>query len=261
MVRARRLLALVLLVPWTPAGCSGGEAPKAGASGGTPADATPAKAPPVPAPPPKPVNVDTTPMGKHFDAADKLHLSVVDGDPEAIRAAAQSLAEHDAVPGVPQTWLPHLARIKASATRAATDGNVQTAAAAMGEIAAACGTCHRAHNVKPEVGQAPVPTREAAADSAATHMADHQIAVDQLWRGLISHDDDAWRAGAKSLADAKVCPTEVTQNAAMPKDARRLPETLHELAAQAGTATDLAARGTLYGSMLATCGSCHTSGC
>lgn len=203
------------------------------------------------------------PMQEHFTRATALHLAIVSGVPEDIRAAANALAEHEPVPGVPKTWLPHVRQIQTSAKRAESDDSVLTAATAMGEIAAACGACHQAHGVTPPVEPAPVPPPpdRDSKGSGSEHMAAHQGAVDRLWRGLVAHDDAAWTQGARALAGQAVCPADITHESAVPESSRELSNTLHGLAKKALETDGLDARAGLYGDMLATCGACHTSGC
>jgi hypothetical protein len=83
-------------------------------------------------------------------------------------------------------------------------------------------------------------------------MARHRWAADRLWEGVIGNSDVAWHAGLDVLAAAPL--DEPANRAGLARQLQRQAEN----ARRPGPGT-LTARAAVYGEILTTCASCHTT--
>jgi cytochrome c553 len=140
-------------------------------------------------------------------------------------------------------------RTAATAVVNATD--VPAAAAGAASLVGTCGDCHAASNVTPTL---PPPVILASSDGTKGHMAEHQQAVDQLYRGIVANSDEDWKKGAEALKDAPLGGKDLPQ---VSKDAVAAEASVHAVAARAATAADRGAKVSAYGEIIGACASCH----
>jgi len=194
-------------------------------------------------------------MKAHFVRALKLQDAVLAGKLAEARTHGRWLATHDS-PDAPAGWRPYLATFQSEAKVVAEAESVDVAAAAAGNIAAACGDCHAANHARPKIGGTPILKN---AVNVKEHMSAQLIALDKLWDGLVVPSDDAWRDGAAALAKV-VVPQKALAKAGVDKadSVKLLVETLHQLSATAGKA-EKADRPQVYANLLTTCVACHSA--
>jgi len=145
---------------------------------------------------PAPTRLDPTEgqMIGHYGRFGEIQSSLIMGDLEAARGAAQSLAQRP-FPPTTTVWVDAL---KAAANEIATASDLDAATQASGTLVQSCGSCHAELGAKPNVrfvAGAP------SGDSRADHMSRGLWAVDQLMDGMVSGDNEYWMNGARVLAD------------------------------------------------------------
>jgi cytochrome c553 len=182
-------------------------------------------------------------MDQHYVDALALQLAVVGGDFAWIERSAGALAT---IPDEPPVAAPHLAEVRAAATRAHAATTVPEAASAVGDLLVACGRCHTASGGGPHDAMEPPPSTE-------PHMALHVYGAYWMAYGLYAPDERAWTAGADALARGRLAPGDAPPMAGQDEVEARV----HALATRAGATTDPSARGALWGELAATCSECH----
>lgn len=194
-------------------------------------------------------------MQEHFSYAVALRDAVIGGDLAATEEPATWMSEHEMAGGLPEGWEPYVAEMRTAAGAAAAATELEAAASAAGMMAAQCGACHQAEGatMAVSIGQPP-----AAEPGTAAHMARHQWAMQRLWEGLVTPSDAAWTAGLQVLADEPLAAGSFSDDPQLQEELAGLANRIHSLAADAGGAADLSARGQVYGQMLATCAPCHS---
>ena len=228
------LFIAVLLVPLT-AGCS------------SPAD-EPEQAPAAPAAEPPDVKTD---MHDHFMRIQEIEEAIVRGDLEAAKEPARWLAEHQAAKGLPAATQPQVAALRTAARGVADAEDIAAAAKGSATLVASCGDCHKAANVSPEL---PAPTTAFRAAERANHMAQHQRAVELLYRGLARPSDDAWQQGAAALRESPLAAKDMPE---VSKEVVSAEAAVHALADRAKRANDRDTRVHVYGELIGNCASCH----
>jgi mono/diheme cytochrome c family protein len=182
-------------------------------------------------------------MSEHFVKALELQLAVIAGDPAAVKRAGTAVAVRKQDERYPAAAEPFLDEIRRQGLRAATAPTLEDAAAAVGSLAVACGSCHTATGGGPK-DVMPAPPAE-------PDMAKHLFGAYWMIHGLQAPDERAWVGGAEALAAAPLVP----ESAGGSVDG--LDEKVHALAAQAATTTEPAARAAVLGKLLVSCAPCH----
>jgi cytochrome c553 len=194
-------------------------------------------------------------MKAHFVRALKLQDAVLAGNLAEAKAQSLWMETHDKA-DAPAGWQPYLAVFQAKAKVVADATSIDVAAAAVSQIAAACGDCHAANNATPKIGGAPIFEKVA---SVKQHMAGQIEALDKLWAGLVVPSDRAWGEGAALLANVAVTQKAlIKEGLDKAESATVLAETLHQLSAKAGKASK-ADRSQVYAELLTTCVACHAA--
>jgi mono/diheme cytochrome c family protein len=194
-------------------------------------------------------------MQEHLVRVNAIRDAILASDLESLREPAIWLADHEPLPDTELVYEPFMLALRQQAADIAVATDIEMAAAATARIAVACGNCHRAVSVEPDLGQSKDPP---AWSDLASHMQRHSWAVDRLWEGLIGPSDIAWSRGIRMLADAPLLGVEPAwddTDATGDELARRV----HELGVDAAAALTPEARITIYKKMLATCAECHAS--
>lgn len=193
-------------------------------------------------------------MASHFVIALYAHDRLVEGDLEAIREPLAEFAAYRYDDVAPGSWMPWLARIQAAARIAAQAQGIETAASAVAAIARDCGACHEAHGARPAEVTVDAPGPGRRPETVPERMRRHVWGIDQLWRGLVSPSDAAWRAGAEALAGGspELAPGESSDEAF-----QLLLDQLRALGQQALGVSTVAAREEVYATLLSRCAGCH----
>jgi hypothetical protein len=191
-------------------------------------------------------------MAEHFAHVREVQNAIVRGDLEGAKAPARWIADHEEAAGLPAAAAVHLTEMKKDANTVATAPDIRAAAGAAASLVAACGDCHASLKVR---GTMPAAVVIAAAppDSKQAHMAEHQHAVNLLYRGLVGPSESDWKHGAEALEAAPLGADTIPEA----RDALKAEQKVHELAGQAVKARDRAARVAAYGEVIAACANCH----
>lgn len=192
-------------------------------------------------------------MQEHLVRVNAIRDAILVSDLEGLREPAIWLADHDPAPDTELVYEPFMLALRERAADIATATDIESAAAATARIAVACGNCHRAVGVEPDLGQASDPP---AWSDLASHMRRHSWAVERLWEGLIGPSDIAWSRGIRMLAEAPLLGVEPSWDGAE-AEGDELARRVHELGNDAASALTPEARITVYQKMLATCAECH----
>jgi cytochrome c556 len=180
-------------------------------------------------------------MRDHAREAYDLRRGVIAGRFDLIHRAAAVMADDAWSRNLRPDYLPHVTAVRHAASAALDARSMPAAGAALGELGAACAACHREHGGPPQPA-----SREPLTDGVGT-MAIHAAAEQALWEGLFTPSEASWKRGAERLAEAPELSSDVEDVAALGRQLRDL--------AQAAAASP--ARGDLYGSVTATCSTCH----
>lgn len=187
-------------------------------------------------------------MLRHDEIAEKSRAALISGDLEAFRLGMEIAA----VQPLPGALAEHASTFVARARVGAEAKDLGAAAAALGQVGAACGTCHLARPGE----RYPASGFEEGDDSLLDRMQRHWWATDALWQGLVTPNDTAWTTGATTLADRSL--TRVSGFPDTP-EAKARAEALQAAARTAMQATTPDTRGEAFGAIVATCADCHTA--
>jgi cytochrome c556 len=181
-------------------------------------------------------------MRDHAREADEMRRAVISGRFDQLQRASAVIASDAWSSNLRPDYAPYLALVRQAAVAARDARSVHAAGAALGELGAACAGCHRAHGGPPLSGSA-----EGALTGGAGSMAVHAAAEQAMWEGLFTPSDPSWKRGAELMANAPELASDI-------EDIAVLGRRLRDLALDAATSS---ARGDRYGSIVATCSSCH----
>ncbi len=179
--------------------------------------------------------------------------AVARGDVDVARREAKILAELRIEGDIDPTWRKHLGAMNAAAARVAAAKDVVEASRDLPAVARTCGDCHAAlGRPGPIVGEPP-----AEASGTVPRMKRHQWAAERMWDGLVIPSDDAWRAGARVLADAPLEPEALTPGKTPVPKVDALAQSVHDVAHAASGATTPSERAAVYGKVMRSCTDCH----
>jgi cytochrome c553 len=190
-------------------------------------------------------------MNDHFTRVRAVEEAVIRGDLEGAKEPAQWIAEHQETSGLPPAAAPQLTAMKDAARAVASAADLPAAAKASAAMVGSCGDCHAASNVKAAV---PLAMVGEAKPGAPSHMAEHQYAVDLLYRGLVSPSDDDWSRGAVALKRASLGARDLPEA----KAALAAEKKVHALADEAARAADRGTKVAVYSEIVGSCASCHS---
>jgi hypothetical protein len=180
-------------------------------------------------------------MRDHAREADELRRAVIAGRFDLLHRVSAVIASDAWSSSLRPDYLPHVKAVQHAAGLALDATSVRAAGAALGELGAACATCHREH------GGPPQPAIEESIGSGVGSMAIHAAAEHALWQGLFTPSEEGWKRGAESLARAPELSSDVEDVAALGGE-------LRDLALQAAAGNP---RSDVYGRIISTCSSCH----
>lgn len=194
-------------------------------------------------------------MHEHLDAVQKIQSAVIAGSLEDTREPARWLVEHEAPPGLPGSWEEHVEAMRATARDSLEAQDLAAAASATSRLGLACGACHVANDVTVEFDDARRPSDK---DSAKPHMQRHQWAADRMWEGLIGPSRRSWSRGANLLFESPIHMEDIGADAA-DEAVVTMSRRIHQLAANATTVSEAAAKAEIYAEFLANCAACHVA--
>jgi hypothetical protein len=189
-------------------------------------------------------------MEDHFTRVRAVEEAVIRGDLEGAKVPAQWIADHQETAGLPAGTEAKVTAVKDAAKSVATAADIPAAAKGAAELVGACGDCHVAANVKAHM---PLVMLGEAKPGKAMHMAEHQQAVDMLYRGLVAPSDADWTKGAEALKTAALGAKEMPEA----KDAIAAEKNVHKIAEAASKAADRQAKVAAYGELIGGCATCH----
>jgi hypothetical protein len=189
-------------------------------------------------------------MSDHFTRVRAVEEAVIRGDLEAAKVPAQWIADHQETTGLPEGSEAQVTAMKDAARAVTAAADIPSAARSAAALVGACGDCHAASKVTAAM---PLVMLGEAKPGKAAHMAEHQLAVDMMYRGLVAPSDDEWSKGAEALKKSALGAKDLPEA----KDALAAEKKAHQLADQALKATDRAAKVAAYGEVVGSCASCH----
>jgi cytochrome c553 len=195
-------------------------------------------------------------MHRQLNRTVDIQTGVVLGDLERAQRAASWIATREEQEPLPPQGDPYLEEIRNLASSIVGTDDLPTVAASVGQIAGACGSCHQATGGGPYFV---VRSAQPEGESQAERMIRHLWAADRMWEGIVGPSDEAWRAGARALAESEPVFSQVIQAANSPPEAERSLSSVTTLARQALTVTDQGDRAEVYGQILNTCNACHSA--
>jgi cytochrome c553 len=179
---------------------------------------------------------------------------VIRGDVEAAVEPARWIADHQPTAGLPAGQESVLADMKKSAAVVAEAKDSRNAATATAMVISYCGTCHAAAKITAAIPEPPTPVAEA---SLAAHMMEHQWATELLYQGLVMPSEERWQKGLAAMQATPLSEKDLPKDAKLTKEVVALEKKVHELAANARTATDLGTKVAFYGEYIGGCAGCH----
>jgi hypothetical protein len=189
-------------------------------------------------------------MSDHFTRVRAVEEAVIRGDLEAAKVPAQWIADHQETAGLPAATEPQVAAMKDAARLVAAATDIPSAAKGAAALAAACGDCHAAAKVKATM---PLVMLAEAKPGRQSHMAEHQLAIDMMYRGLVAPNDNEWTKGAEALKKSALGAKDLPEA----KDALAAEKKVHAVADAAARAADRPAKVAAYGEVIGSCASCH----
>jgi cytochrome c556 len=187
-------------------------------------------------------------MHQNFDLMRAIDRLLLRGKLEEAVKLAEGIAT---APDEPAhgPWAAQTVVVRDRAAALARATTVPDAIALAAKVGAACADCHQELGVSPELARHGAAPPDHATVEA--RMLRHRWAADRLWEGLITGEDDPWRAGLDVLAATPL---------AFPAERAALAKQLQRQADQARRAKSTSSdeRAQAYGELLATCAGCHT---
>jgi mono/diheme cytochrome c family protein len=189
-------------------------------------------------------------MSDHFTRVRAVEEAVIRGDLEGAKAPAQWIVDHQEITGLPSGTEGQVSAMKDAARSVAAAPDVSTAAKGAAALVGACGDCHSTAKVTATM---PLVMLAEAKPGKASHMAEHQLAIDMMYRGLVAPSDADWMKGAEALRKSALGAKDLPEA----KDALSAEKKVHQMADVAAKASDRPAKVAAYGDVIGSCASCH----
>jgi cytochrome c553 len=193
-------------------------------------------------------------MREHFLKVRETRQALIGDDIEAAKEAMQWLADND--PGtdaLPEQLRGMLDGMREQARGFGEATTLTEASMSFAGMLNHCGDCHDAVDGGPEFATPPLEE----GDEIATQMARHRWAIERMWEGIVSRDEEIYGAGAEVLADVRLRPEEVPQGVVEPERIDAIIEHVHEEGTAAKESTEWPERTEHFGRLIATCATCH----
>jgi hypothetical protein len=199
-------------------------------------------------------------LGWHMRAtfwdAVRARDALIAGDLSAAQRSADQIVRTDYSRMLPADWKVGFGALQQHAAALSLAPNLAAAAQELGRMALACGECHEVRARGPgRTPTVPVPWEEPN-DSWEERMQRHELAIVQMWDGLVLPSENAWRSGTVTITRAPLRAPELAGRPISPALHERI-EATRGLAKQARLATTYQERGRVYGELIAGCAQCH----
>jgi len=209
------------------------------------------EAPAAEIPPPTPAQAL---MHGHYRRASEARDALIRADIEGARGHMAWLATHEEGDALAPNLRPMLTAMQTEAARFAEASTMTEAGDALARTLVQCGNCHQASGGGFVVALPPMP----AGEGTAAHMQRHMWSAERMWEGLVTADDEQFRAGTDALREAPLHDEHVPAANTQPEGrVDAITELVHQLGVEAQDASTPEARASIYGRYLATCGTCH----
>jgi cytochrome c553 len=199
-------------------------------------------------------DTETTLMHRRFSRTFELQTGIIQGDLGKAKAGAAWLVEGTETEGVSTATEEHLTRLRGYAALISQAETIEAAARQTGQLAGACGDCHKAARGGPHFV---IGTDMPEGMGLTRRMIRHFWAADRMWEGLVGPSEEAWAAGASALDAEWVLPEVLEGGAGSVETAEAYARKIRELAGDAQSATRQEERASVYGALLGTCNGCH----
>ncbi len=192
-------------------------------------------------------------MKDHEKHGIAMRDAVARADLGGAKREAMILANMGSSDGMDPAWKQKLDAMNVAARHVADSKDLSDASSGLGLIAKTCGDCHTMLGRPGPIALTPM--RHDSEDKM--RMAEHEWAAAQLWDGLVVPSDDAWKAGANSLAEAPLAPELLTPGKTPVPKVGALIASVHDLGRRAEALEKTEGRRVLLGELMATCADCH----
>jgi len=182
-------------------------------------------------------------MEDHYTQAAEGRDALISGDLTGMQSRLKALEDRLPLPALPPELRPREQALQEAVRGAASAATLEAGAAALADVAAACGGCHSAADVDVGLPVSPPP--------GATEMRSHHWAAARMWDGLVTGSDVAVAEGFGALSQLTWEDEGALAATATPFVGEVT--AMAEAAAAAGPAERRAA----YGEFLETCAACH----
>lgn len=216
------------------------------------ADAAPVvAAKPAPAPAEEPAGTPKERLMRlHFKETALVRTAIVNGALTDTVAPAAALSKMEGLGTIPAAWRPSIDAMQSAARRIGQSSDMPGAAAALADVGAACGSCHRGLG-GPKAKFDAAPTGD---DSMSGRMKRHVWATERMWEGLYVPSDASWKAGVDALSGEPFAKDLLDKGGV---HARSSAARFKTLVATAGAKQKPDERAKLYAALLETCSACH----
>lgn len=192
-------------------------------------------------------------MHDQYQLVGVIQNAITRGDLDAARAPARSLAAAPTPRGLPDAMARHADAMTAAARRAADAPGLVEAAYATATMLSECGICHVDAGTRPAMSDTEAP----AVGGIVGHMIEHQRAINQLQRGLVTPSTSDWIQGARALRASPLHRADLPSDRKITGELRRVEESVHRLAEEAVAAELTATRVRVFSTLLSRCADCH----
>jgi len=202
--------------------------------------------------------VDPSPTGElmreHFLKVRETRQALIGDDMDAAKAAMAWLAENDpGLDALPEPLRPMLSAMQEKAAEFGEATTLSEASASFAGMLNTCGDCHAAVQGGPTFATPPL----AEGNELPVQMTRHRWAIERMWEGIVSRDTEMYVAGAEVLADVQLRPEELPQGVLEPERIDAIITHVHEQGTEGVEAETWPERAENFGSLLATCATCH----
>ena len=193
-------------------------------------------------------------MYAHYDRAGAVHQSLMDGDLDGARRAAEWIGTHSEIHQLPRGTEHFENAVRRFANRVSGSTEFEEAAVSAARMGGSCGDCHRSQRVEPRFLMATAPP---GGDGPMAEMARHVWAADRMWVGLLGPSEAAWLEGAREFQGGWLDTQELLVDPDNRARIREMVRHIYELGARAEDAVGPEERADVYGAFLSTCADCH----
>jgi cytochrome c553 len=191
---------------------------------------------------------------EHFLRSPEIRQSLIRGDLEGARRAAQDVAEHADPTELPASAVGLLDETRARALELSQASSIAEAASASARMAASCGACHAEGDVGPRYLLGAPPATIVAADRHGEALS---WSVTRLWQGLVAPSDSAWGLGIQGLESTPIAEEQLETLGIEASWAEPQLSAFQDLVREAHAPRMTQDRVAFFARVLTTCANCH----